>query len=196
MSVQIEKYGDSLAVYFPFDEDAKNRIKNLGGKWNGVERCWKVPAALESEVREVLNDTFGTDGSQPVKMLTLRVTALNDVEIYTDPVTCCGKVLARAYGRDSGAKVGDDVALISGTITSGGSRKNWKSIVRNGAVFKLLNVYPGQKDDYDPDVFQVEIVDETIDDSANPLAAFSDDEILAEARRRGLLGDAPNGQED
>lgn len=193
MNINVKKYGDFLAVYFPFDESAKDRIKNLGGKWNGIERCWKVPAALESEVREVLRETFGTDGSQPVNMLTLRVTALEDVEVYTEPVTCCGKVLARAYGRDSGAKVGDDVALISGNIASGGSRKNWKSIVRKGAVFKLLNVFPGQKDDYDSDSFQVEVIDESIE-GTNPLAHFSDDELLAEIRRRGLLRDEPNAQ--
>ena len=104
---------------------------------------------------------------------------------YNGPVTCCGKTVARAVDRDSGAKVGYDVALLSGHIDSGGSRKNWKTIVEEGSTFKLLNVLPGLVDDYDPDEWEI-----TAEDGGEPessLAGFSDAQIIAEARRRGLI---------
>ena len=155
--------------------------------------AWIVRAALENKVREVLRDVFGTDGSAPANMYTMIVTAIDDIDKYHGPVTCCGKVLARASGRDSGAKVGDDVALIDGSITSGGSSKNWRSIVKKDSVFKLLNVFPGQKDHFDPFLFKVEVTAESEDMNdtlTSPLRQFSDEEIIAEARRRGLVDDS------
>jgi len=45
--------------------------------------------------------------------------------------------VAVAFDRDSGAKVGYDVRMISGDIDSGGSRANWYCSVLEGSVFEL-----------------------------------------------------------
>lgn len=52
-------------------------------------------------------------------------------------VSFMGVKLAVAFSRDSGAKVGYDARLISGDISSGGSRANWECIVSEGAIFEL-----------------------------------------------------------
>jgi len=184
--IRIESTESGLNLLFPYHEEAKNRIKNIGGRWNGYDKCWTVKPEMEQEARQILIDAFGTDGTVEVKTLTVKVVAKRDVWEYGEPVTCCGKVLARAWGRDSGAKVGDDVALLGDGITSGGSRKNWKTIVHKGATFKLVNVLPARLDEYDEDDFEVTVI-EGEEVASNPLAAFSDDDILAEAKRRGLI---------
>ncbi len=188
MEIKVEKTDSGINLFFPYHEGAKNAIKNLGGRWNAAERCWTVQPEMEQEARQVLIDAFGTDGSTEVATVTVRVRALRDVFVYGDdgPVTCCGKVLARAWGRDSGAKVGEDVALLSGDIGSGGSRKNWKAWVGEGAEFKLVNVLPARVNEYDADEFEVTVI-EGEERVNNPLAQYSDDDILAEARRRGLI---------
>ena len=66
----------------------------------------------------------------------LRITARDD---------CCRKYavvfmavkIAVAFGRDSGAKIGYNVKMISGDIDSGGSRINWYCVVRENSVFEL-----------------------------------------------------------
>lgn len=166
MDIQIKHQGQDLLVHFPYDEIAKTRIKeHFNGRWNPTETAWAVDAAFEDEVRELLNERFGTDGTRPIAYQTLRVTALKTVSEYHGPVTCCGKVLARAHGRDSGAKTGSDVVLLSGGIHSGGSRKNWKSIVEEGSVFKLVRVLPALVEE-DPD-WKIELIEEQLEEPSD-----------------------------
>ena len=175
--------GDTIRVVSPYHQDAIERFRQLGGRWDG--EAWNFPAPLENEVRGALLSVYGTDGTDEAQTVTLIARAKTKIYEYHGPVTCCGKTVARAWGRDSGAKVGDDVALLSGHISSGGSRKNWKTIVQKGSTFKLLNVLPGLADDYDPDEW--EVITEDGGEPESPLAGFSDAQILAEARRRGLI---------
>lgn len=54
------------------------------------------------------------------------------------PMYCAQDVsLCRAFGRDSGAVLGDGVMLIKGKISSGGSRVNWETVVYEGTVFRF-----------------------------------------------------------
>jgi len=187
--VKIEKIGNGkLAVIFPYHEDAKTRIKNLNGRWDGS--AWVIPEGFEQSARDILMEVFGTDGTVSPKLIRVRVIAKQDVKEQHAPVECCGKVLARAWGRDSGAQVGDDVALIKGHIRSGGSMKNWLSIVKEGAEFDLLNVFPKLVDGYDSDYFSVEILEDKADaapDNEYNLDKVPDEVLLAEVRARGLL---------
>jgi hypothetical protein len=43
-----------------------------------------------------------------------------------------GRTIAKAWGRDSDAKLGDDIIWLSGIYRSGGSMKNWKTEIREG----------------------------------------------------------------
>ena len=66
----------------------------------------------------------------------IRITAKSDNHRKFAVVFMNTKV-AVAFGRDSGAKVGYDARLISGSINSGGSMKNWYCSVSEGSVFEL-----------------------------------------------------------
>jgi len=52
-------------------------------------------------------------------------------------VVFMGTKIAVAFDRDSGAKIGYSVRMLSGNIGSGGSRKNWYCYVAEGSVFEL-----------------------------------------------------------
>lgn len=48
---------------------------------------------------------------------------------WQGPVEVAGRTIARAWGRDSGAKLGDGVVKLQGRVGSGGSMKNWETVV-------------------------------------------------------------------
>lgn len=66
----------------------------------------------------------------------IRITALSD-NCRRYAVMIFGIKVAVAFSRDSGAKVGYNVRMISGDIDSGGSAKNWYCVVYEGSVFEL-----------------------------------------------------------
>lgn len=66
----------------------------------------------------------------------VRITALED-NYRRFAVMFMGVKVAVAFNRDSGARVGYNARMISGEIDSGGSRKNWYCIVKEGSVFEL-----------------------------------------------------------
>lgn len=109
-------------------------------------------------------DVYGYTDEEQGETITAKVTFTKDVYEECDSVVILGKTVARAYGRDTGAKPGEDVLLQEGTLTSGGSRANWRSIVRAGAVVTLYNVskalYDAKKDSL-PDGVTVEVIEES-----------------------------------
>jgi hypothetical protein len=68
--------------------------------------------------------------------IKVRITALSTNE-RKFCVVFMGEKVAVAFDRDSGAKVAHGVRMISGDITSGGSRANWFCRVEEGSVFEL-----------------------------------------------------------
>ena len=137
------KTGNGMAkVITPYNAEFVAKVKGIGGrKWNAAERCWEVPESEIETVRGYMMDIFGeTDLPTEGEKVTVKVTFNSDESKRRESITLFGKTLARAWGRDSGAKVGEDVTLISGKVTSGGSVKNWCTEVREGTVLKVRNV--------------------------------------------------------
>lgn len=182
---------NEILVQAPYSDEWRQRAKELGGKWDSVARGWTFDPAFEDEVKDALSEIYGwREGDD--RRITVIATAKRDLD-GQPAVVCCMRDVARAYGRDSGAYPGDGVAMLSGRIRSGGSRKNWAAIVEAGTRFKITDLPAYVADKYDPDNWDVEIVEGPADDESlaegeiNPLAEYSDDEILAEAKRRGLV---------
>ena len=132
--------GDGIAkVFTPYNERFARRIRNIGGaKWTG--EYWKVPAAYTDVVREIMLDVYGYNDITENRTVTLRVTFPVEAKSYCSDVVLFGKVISHATGRDSGARVGADVAFIKGGVYSGGSCKNWYSYVKEGSEVILTNV--------------------------------------------------------
>jgi len=68
--------------------------------------------------------------------MKIRITAKED-NCRRFAVVFMGVKVAVAFSRDSGAKIAYGARMISGEIDSGGSRKNWYCIVKEGSVFEI-----------------------------------------------------------
>ena len=129
-------------VFTPYNRNFIAKIKTIGGaKWNGEEKCWMVPETEIDMVRTFMMDVYGeTDQADDSERVTVKVTFNDDEHEDKEGITLFGKNIARAFGRDSGAKLGEDVTLLTGEITSGGSKINWRTVVEAGTVIKVRNV--------------------------------------------------------
>ncbi len=103
------------------------KCKKLGGNWDGG--TWVFSDIVEHEVED-LDYIFNSN------LVAIEITAQDD--IYEQPeVSFGGYPLAKATDRDSGATIRDGISVISGDVTSGGSRKNWACIVRECTVIRM-----------------------------------------------------------
>lgn len=135
--------GTQTAVYTPYNAAFVSAIRKIGGaKWDAGSKAWMVPTASLPQVRAIMRDVFGEDDQlDTCKRVTVRLSfAKNCYSADRKPLEILGKTVARAYGRDSGAKPGDDVAFEAGSLRSDGSRANWYSVVEEGSVAILRNV--------------------------------------------------------
>lgn len=142
MCMKIEIKEDKAYVFTPYNPDFVKKIKGIGGaKWSGQDRCWKVPADTVDAVRNMMMDVYGesdiTDDSDKV---TVEIEFEDEVSERCAPVVIFGKVVARAFGRDSGARVGNDAVFVKGNPISDGSVKNWYTTIPVGCVVRLRGV--------------------------------------------------------
>lgn len=138
---EIKNLGNgSVAVFTPYNATFVGRIKKLSGaRWNAGMKAWTVSEAAEEASREIMREVYGRD-DRPTETVTVRIRAKEEYSLWHEPVILWGKTLSSASGRDSGARSGDSVSLVVGKISSGGSVKNWRSVVNEGAEFILENV--------------------------------------------------------
>lgn len=134
--------GTQTAVYTPYNAAFVSAIRKIGGaKWDPEGKAWMVPTASLPQVREIMRNIWGEDDQlDTCKRVTVRLTFREICSAECRPVEILGKTVSRAYGRDSGARPGDDVAFEAGGPRSGGSAKNWRSVVEEGSVAILRNV--------------------------------------------------------
>ena len=67
---------------------------------------WLVNRDFEDDVKNILINFYGSDGSFHPKTTNIEVIANEEIETLRKPVLFAGKVIAVAYGRDSGARLG------------------------------------------------------------------------------------------
>ena len=125
----------------PYNPDFISKVKLMGGKWDAGKRVWKVDESLVEDVRSTMREVYGRDDRGELSgTCTVIVSFSDDVDGYKSPVTVFGRVIASAYGRDSGAKVGEGCAFLEGKPESGGSMKNWRTTVPAGSKVKIMDV--------------------------------------------------------
>lgn len=155
-------------IYTPYSPEFVNRIRMIGGaKWDSAKKCWTIPAEAVDNCRDIMRDVYGeADIPDTEPRLKLRVKFLRDDDALRGPYVAFGKTIADARGRDSGARPGDGVVFVEGAPRSGGSAKNWLSIVPEGCVVELRNVpramYERDRDReiYGGKVFEVAVLDD------------------------------------
>lgn len=154
--MQIIMTEEYACAFTPYNPDFVQRVKGIGGAcWTG--EFWRVPEKAADAVREIMRDVYGYDDTMENHTVDLRLTFLEEVAECKAGVICFAKVLAHAFGRNSGARVGDDVAFIKGGADSGGSAKDWCSIVKEGSIAELYKVNRNVYDAWKPDP-RIEVV--------------------------------------
>ena len=135
--------------------------------WDSSEKCWVIPVDAVDACRDIMRGVYGRCDIQDIdsiKTVKLKLTFNEDFETLHSDVILFGKTLCHACGRDSGGKPGEDVVYLNGEPSSGGSVKNWCSVVPKGAVVMLSNVPEKFWREYiQSDNLTVEIVNEVPD---------------------------------
>lgn len=188
MNLSITNLNDAtLLICIEYWPQAVYKIKQLGqAKWDSTLKGWRVSTDYKDEVKKILLDYYGTDGSFSEKRVTIELLANQDIKAPQKPVLFAGKAVAQAFHRDSGARVGPNVALIEGDINSGGSSKNWETIVEKGSRFKLMHVNEQLLSFENDKLFSYKIIDSNKPKKLSRLRKVSDEELITECLSRKL----------
>lgn len=153
------------AIESPYNPTFVDRIKKMGGKWDAGRKVWTIDARNIEEVRAVMRDIYGMD-DQPTELVSVRIRVTEKIEVSKGPVTMFGRVVASAFGRDSGARLGDGVAFVAGGATSGGSVKHWETVINSNSEIILHDVPRGAVESGSdvPDGVEYEIIETPAND--------------------------------
>ena len=138
----IKPADDKALIYSPYNPDFVSQLKAMGGRWDASRQCWVVNAQATDAVRQVMREVYGRDDTapDPSDLVTVVVEFTKDAYAHQSAYTLFGCTIAKAWGRDSGARVGDNVAFLKGKPTSGGSAKNWTTEIPEGSIVELYDV--------------------------------------------------------
>lgn len=163
---------------------ANEQFKKLGSKWNGVK--WEAPKLAESEHNEIIKKFYEN-------LIIIEVSVCKNERLkgkdwgYSHVRMIGGYIVASAKGRDSGAKLSEGVAVISGKFTSAGSVKNY--ICDHDYVILRLEVSRNSLELLNAEVeenrYTYTILSEP--EPINELEKFSMTELLAEIEKRNKL---------
>ena len=129
MSIKITVTEDNrAAIQSPYNPDFVSRIKKMGGRWDSSNKVWTVDERDIDAVRAVMREIYGMD-DMPADLVSVQVRVNSAMYGPRKPITMFGKTVASAFGRDSGARLGDGVVFIKGKADSGGSVKNWDTVI-------------------------------------------------------------------
>lgn len=138
----------TIRVKTPYNKDFVNKARNLKGEWEAKEEEWVFDDSIEEYVKNALIKCYGTTGEEPVKTCSLLVKEVEE-DVYGGPVELFGRRIAKAWGRDSGARLSEGIVWISGSYSSGGSVKNWRTSLNKGTF--IIQNFPLPRTEF-PDV--------------------------------------------
>lgn len=133
----------------PYNPVLPTEAKKLGGLFNPNGKAWYFDIRDAERVRALARLIYGTDGSTNEVLTTIKIKTVNYQQQFTDSIFVAGRCIARAYGRDSGAKLGENVIQLKGTCKSGGSVKNWTTEISAGSVFEIRDIPVKAVQDFD-----------------------------------------------
>lgn len=128
-----------ISIETPYNPEFVRKIKKAGGRWNGATKCWETDERNIEAVRTIMKDVYGMD-DMPQETVTVKIKINDTISKHCAPIVMFGRTIAAAYGRDSGARVGDGVCFESGKCTSGGSAKNWYTYIEENSVILVHDV--------------------------------------------------------
>lgn len=167
---------EQALLYTPYNPDFVRRVKTIGGaRWDAKNRVWRIPVEAVDRARQIMREVYGEcdlpDGTERV---TVKLTFSKDVIAELGPIIIYGKQIASASSRDSGARVGQDVAFLEGEPGSGGSRNSWNTYIDAGSVVQVNNVPKTMLSEVLPDGVTYEIMPDTAMPNRETLLAEKD----------------------
>lgn len=145
-TIQIQEIIEgTLHVVTPFHPEFPARARKLSGKYHRDPPHWLFDRRQEKRVRELCRDIFGSDGTPGEPTVCIRLQCVRAIEQSQMSVFFAGRMIARAFGRDSGVRLGPKVVSVGGEddheqVTSGGSQKNWKTLIQPGAELEVYDL--------------------------------------------------------
>lgn len=128
-----------VSVRTPYNPDFPAGAKRLGGRWDAASKVWSFDARDEERVRALVREHYGTDGSEPVTLVTLRCRA--DQLSCSQDLWVAGRKVAYRPGRDNSVRLGEGCVIIEGGFpSSGGSVKNPRLSPKSGTVIEVRDI--------------------------------------------------------
>jgi len=116
--------------HYTYNKLLVEQCHKLGGKWDAESKAWIFKDFVADKVEEL-------DYLYNSELTNYQIEFEDDYSEHNAPVYLFGVKVAEATGRDSGATLGNDVALIAGRVDSGGSMKNWGTKIKEGTILRL-----------------------------------------------------------
>lgn len=116
--------------HFLYNRDLVTKCRQIGGRWDGDENAWIFKAYAADKVEEL-------DYIYNSHLKTYEITFVKEDYAVKEAFRLFGYVIAVAKGRDTGAITSDFLGVIEGGFTSGGSAKNWTTIVEEGTTIRI-----------------------------------------------------------
>ena len=134
--VKLEKREEKIYTTTTYNATFIKKAKNLQGKWDGEH--WVFDEKVESLLREVLKDIYGTDGEGYTRKVIVEI----DIDRYDDidgqDLKIGDLVIITRRTRDSEVTLKEGVIVISGGFPSkGGSVKNPRLSAYKGTVIRV-----------------------------------------------------------
>lgn len=138
--LKILRKGKFAQVYTPYNKDFVVEMQGLQGTWNRLDLCWWVHYSKIGAVRVAMRKVFGTDDISGSDTLSLKLIFSEQKGAFRSDYTLFGKTLSHATSLTSGGTAGADVRYLEKKPESGGSVKNWCSVVPAGSIIVLEDV--------------------------------------------------------
>ena len=142
MAITITINSGTALIDVPYNTRFVQQVKRLGGRWMPEQKRWAIDARNVEHVRAAMLDCYGRTDVSTDELVTVRVT-VGDKGMKSrcrGSIEMFGRIVARAMSRDGGARNGDGIVFVAGRPGSGGSVKNWETIIYAGSVFLIRDV--------------------------------------------------------
>jgi hypothetical protein len=190
VKVTVTINGSQVVLDAPYNPKLPAKAKAIGGRWNAAQKVWTFDARDETRVRELARAIYGTDGSTPTELVTVRVKLSASLQAEGEPISGAdvwmfGRNLIHKMGRDIAPILGTGVIIVDGALqTFGGSAAHPAIAFKDGTLTIEVRDVPRElveESEY------IQIVTDAGNDApqANPLAVVSDEALVAELTRRG-----------
>jgi hypothetical protein len=188
MTTRVTRNGTHVILTAPYHPNLPAAAKQIGGRFDGTSKEWTFDARDEERVRDLARSIYGSDGSEPVQLVTIRYT-LDASDAREQVLWVAGREVARRTARDAAVKLGKGVILIEGRFPSSGGSTKYPVLAgyntaAPGIVLEIRDV-PATLVTLDE---QTVIVDTApAPEAPSPLASFTVGQLLAELVSRGAM---------